>query len=87
VTLAGLTAGDENPLVPLGAAVSAAVIVYRHRTNLARLRAGTERRIGFRMNRDLGAGIRGPGSGIRGSGSVGRREESGAPEPDAGERV
>jgi glycerol-3-phosphate acyltransferase PlsY len=31
------------------AVVSAAVIVFRHRANLARVRAGTERRIGYRV--------------------------------------
>ena len=55
VALAGLSAAADDPLVPLGAAVSAAVIVYRHRANLARLWAGTERRIGQRL---LGAGTR-----------------------------
>jgi len=53
VTLAGISAGistvDENPLVPAGALVSAAVIVHRHRANLSRLLAGTERRIGQRL--------------------------------------
>jgi glycerol-3-phosphate acyltransferase PlsY len=34
----------------LAALASAAVIVFRHRANLARLRSGTERRIGQRVN-------------------------------------
>jgi len=68
VALAGLSAADDDPLVPLGAAVSAAVIVYRHRANLARLWAGTERRVGQRMNdlaRSTGVGHRDSGFGIR----------------------
>ena len=39
--------GSPSPAV-LAAAVSAAVIVFRHRSNLGRLRMGTERRIGAR---------------------------------------
>jgi glycerol-3-phosphate acyltransferase PlsY len=37
--------GQATPIVLAGAA-SAALIVFRHRSNLARLRAGTERRFG-----------------------------------------
>lgn len=47
--LAILTATGEHPLsVTVGAVIAAALIVYRHRDNLARVRAGTERRIGLR---------------------------------------
>jgi glycerol-3-phosphate acyltransferase PlsY len=47
VTLAIVTAlMDYSRLVSTGAALAAAIIVYRHRGNLARLMAGTERRIG-----------------------------------------
>jgi glycerol-3-phosphate acyltransferase PlsY len=47
-TLVGLTLAGDDPLVPLAAAASAAVIVVRHRTNVGRLLAGTERRVGAR---------------------------------------
>jgi glycerol-3-phosphate acyltransferase PlsY len=40
--------GSPAPAV-IGAVVSAAVIVFRHRSNLVRLRAGTERRLGARV--------------------------------------
>lgn len=40
--------GDLPPSVVLGAAAAALIIVHRHRTNLARVVAGTERRIGQR---------------------------------------
>jgi glycerol-3-phosphate acyltransferase PlsY len=47
VTLAMATvAMDSPPLVIAGAALAAAIIIYRHRGNLARLMAGTERRVG-----------------------------------------
>lgn len=47
VTLAIVTAlMDYSRLVSTGAALAAAIIVYRHRGNLARLMAGTERRVG-----------------------------------------
>jgi acyl phosphate:glycerol-3-phosphate acyltransferase len=36
-------------LVVLGGAVAAVVIIVRHRPNLARLHAGTERRLGERL--------------------------------------
>jgi len=42
-------AATEAPDVTLAAAVAAAVVVHRHRGNLARLRAGTEQRVGFRL--------------------------------------
>lgn len=37
---------NSSPLVIAGAALAAAIIVYCHRGNLARLMAGTERRVG-----------------------------------------
>jgi glycerol-3-phosphate acyltransferase PlsY len=40
--------GDLPPSVVLGAAAAALIIVHRHRANLARVVAGTERRIGQR---------------------------------------
>ena len=48
VTLAGMTFADDDPLVPIGALASAAIIVHRHRANLVRLFKGTERRVGQR---------------------------------------
>jgi glycerol-3-phosphate acyltransferase PlsY len=49
LALAGMSTIEDNPMVPVGAAVSALVIVLRHRPNLARLFAGTERRVGQRL--------------------------------------
>ena len=47
VTLAIVAAaGDAPAVVAVGAAVAAAIIIHRHRANLARLLEGTERRIG-----------------------------------------
>ena len=47
VTLPIATALMDSPrLVVAAAALAAAIIVYRHRGNLARLAAGTERRVG-----------------------------------------
>ncbi|MBF8301170.1 MAG: plsY [Acidobacteria bacterium] len=40
---------DLPPVVAVGAAVAAVIIVHRHRGNLARLLAGTERRVGERV--------------------------------------
>jgi acyl phosphate:glycerol-3-phosphate acyltransferase len=40
--------GSPAPAV-IGAAASAAIIVFRHRSNLVRLHAGTERRVGARV--------------------------------------
>ena len=40
---------DVPGVVAAGATASALVIIYRHRENLARLAAGTERRIGQRV--------------------------------------
>jgi len=49
VTLAVATvAGDVPASVAMGAAAAALIIVHRHRANLARVIAGTERRIGQR---------------------------------------
>ena len=46
LALAGMTASMEEALaVPLGAAASAAIIIHRHRANVRRLFAGTERRV------------------------------------------
>lgn len=50
ITLATAAAASGAPAaVTVGAAVSALIIVHRHRTNLARLLAGTERRVGQRL--------------------------------------
>jgi glycerol-3-phosphate acyltransferase PlsY len=50
VTLVIVTALTDAPVVvSAGAAVAAAIIVHRHRGNLGRLMAGTERRIGERL--------------------------------------
>jgi len=43
------TFSDAPGIVALGATASALMIIYRHRENLARLVAGTERRIGQRV--------------------------------------
>jgi glycerol-3-phosphate acyltransferase PlsY len=49
VTLAVVTAVTDAPVgVSAGAAIAAAMIIHRHRGNIGRLRAGTERRIGLR---------------------------------------
>jgi glycerol-3-phosphate acyltransferase PlsY len=48
VALAGMTLANDDPLVPMGAFASAAVILHRHRANVARLLKGTERRVGQR---------------------------------------
>jgi glycerol-3-phosphate acyltransferase PlsY len=50
IALAVTTAASGVPApVVAGAAVAALVIVHRHRANLARLVAGTERRVGQRL--------------------------------------
>jgi glycerol-3-phosphate acyltransferase PlsY len=50
VTLAVVVLLSEVPAaVTIGAAAAALLIVYRHRANLARLVAGTERRVGQRL--------------------------------------
>ena len=43
------TFSDAPAVIALGASASALVIIFRHRENLARLVAGTERRIGQRV--------------------------------------
>jgi len=49
-TLVAVTALSNAPAdVTVGAAVAAVVIVYRHRGNLGRVLAGTERRVGERL--------------------------------------
>jgi glycerol-3-phosphate acyltransferase PlsY len=45
----GVVATDAPLMVTIGAAVVAAVIIHRHRANLTRLVAGTERRVGQRL--------------------------------------
>jgi glycerol-3-phosphate acyltransferase PlsY len=40
---------DVPAVIAIGATVSTLIIIYRHRDNLARLAAGTERRIGQRV--------------------------------------
>ena len=50
ITLAVATAaGDAPAIVAVGAVAAALVILHRHRGNLSRLVAGTERRIGQRL--------------------------------------
>jgi acyl phosphate:glycerol-3-phosphate acyltransferase len=50
VTLAIATAAsDVPPAVAVGAIVTAVVIIHRHRGNLSRIIAGTERRVGQRL--------------------------------------
>jgi glycerol-3-phosphate acyltransferase PlsY len=49
LALAGMTVAGEEPIVVLGAAASALIILHRHRANLRRLLAGTERRVGQRL--------------------------------------
>ena len=50
LALAIAAAATGAPVVVVtGAVGAAAIVVYRHRTNLARLAAGTERRVGLRL--------------------------------------
>ena len=50
VTLAATIAALDVPAaVALGAGLAAAIVIHRHRSNLARLLAGTERRVGQRL--------------------------------------
>jgi acyl phosphate:glycerol-3-phosphate acyltransferase len=50
VTLAiAAVASDVPAAVSVGAVIAAALVVHRHRGNLARLVAGTERRVGQRL--------------------------------------
>ena len=52
VTLAVVTALTDAPVVvSIGAALAAAIVIHRHRGNLGRLRAGTERRLGERSQK------------------------------------
>ena len=45
----GAVATDAPLMVTIGAAVVATIIIHRHRANLTRLVAGTERRVGQRL--------------------------------------
>jgi glycerol-3-phosphate acyltransferase PlsY len=45
----GAVATDAPLMVTIGAAVVAAIIIHRHRANVTRLVAGTERRVGQRL--------------------------------------
>ena len=50
ITLTLVTVVSDSPaIVAAGAAIAAAVIIHRHRANLARILAGTERRVGLRL--------------------------------------
>jgi glycerol-3-phosphate acyltransferase PlsY len=50
VTLAATTAAIDVPAaVVVGAGIAAVIVIHRHRSNLARLLAGTERRVGQRL--------------------------------------
>lgn len=52
LTLATVAIASDTPgTVEIGSAVAAAVILYRHRANIARVFAGTERRVGQRLYR------------------------------------
>ena len=42
-------AGDSPAIVAVGAGISAGIILHRHRANVGRLLAGTERRVGQRL--------------------------------------
>jgi glycerol-3-phosphate acyltransferase PlsY len=56
IALAVSAAAGETPApVVAGAVIAALLIVYRHRGNIARVMAGTERRVGQRLtdNRQL----------------------------------
>jgi acyl phosphate:glycerol-3-phosphate acyltransferase len=51
LTLAVVAAFSGAPgAVEIGSAIAALTIVHRHRTNISRVLAGTERRIGYRMS-------------------------------------
>jgi acyl phosphate:glycerol-3-phosphate acyltransferase len=57
ITLAVVTAATDAPtVVAVGAGIAATIIVHRHRANLARLVAGTERRIGQRLFKETSHG-------------------------------
>jgi glycerol-3-phosphate acyltransferase PlsY len=40
---------NAPPVVVIGASVAALIVLHRHRSNLSRLLAGTERRVGERL--------------------------------------
>ena len=57
LTLAAATAfGDSPAIVTLGAVASAGVVLHRHRVNLRRIVAGTERRVGRQAGDRMGEG-------------------------------
>jgi glycerol-3-phosphate acyltransferase PlsY len=61
VVLPPIAYATGSPAPVVGAAVSAAIlIVFRHRSNLARLASGTERRIGARVAQAIGPDLEGP---------------------------
>jgi acyl phosphate:glycerol-3-phosphate acyltransferase len=47
--VAAVAASNVSPAVTVGSAVAGVIIVVRHRDNIGRLRAGTERRVGERL--------------------------------------
>lgn len=52
ITLTIVTVTSDAPaIVAAGAAIATAVIIHRHRANLARILAGTERRVGLRLSK------------------------------------
>ncbi len=51
VALVVSTIVSETLSVAVAAAAAATVVMYQHRTNVSRLRAGTERSVGFRLSR------------------------------------
>lgn len=53
------TTGSSGPVVATAVAASI-LIVFRHRSNLARLASGTERRIGARVASAIGPDLEGP---------------------------
>lgn len=52
VTLAVVAAVSDSPtVIEAGSIIAAVIILHRHRANIARVRAGTERRVGQRLFR------------------------------------
>jgi glycerol-3-phosphate acyltransferase PlsY len=49
VMVTWVAASNVSPAVTVGSAVAGVIIVVRHRDNIGRLRAGTERRVGERL--------------------------------------
>jgi len=49
ITLAVVALTDSPTVIAVGAVVTALIILHRHRSNLARVFAGTERRVGQRL--------------------------------------